>query len=77
MRKIIFYISGNRWARLFYGLVAGITAFVEIGETILEDVSSGEVHAGHGVFALAIFHILKALSEFVETSEQLEEGLRD
>lgn len=51
----------NPWLELIVGLVLIITGFSEAGETLFDDLSSGNLGSHHGVMLLGLAHALKAV----------------
>ena len=75
MKKIIFYIAGNKWSHLFLGIIVLVSGVIEVKDTFVDDFSTGTLRAGHGVVLIGVFHFLKALGEFVDSLDYIKEGL--
>ena len=76
MKSIIRFVAKNKFFHLFLGLVTAGAGIHEVGATIIEDISSGNIHGGHGVVAMGIWHLCKALGDIIEGSDYLEEGIK-
>jgi len=75
VRKFIKFVSKNKIFHLFLGSVTIMSGINEVWETIFDDIISGNIHSGHGVIFIGIWHCARSLSEFVEASDYLNEGL--
>ena len=75
MRRLLFFISKNPILHLFVGLVVFVTASIEIGDTIYEDLMTASVGAHHVMWVIGVWHCIRALGEMVESANFLEEGL--
>ena len=75
IKKIIFYLAGNKWSHLFLGLIVLASGFIEVKDTFADDISSGTLRSGHGIVLIGVFHFLKAIGEFVDSLDRLKEGL--
>ncbi len=75
MKRLIKGLARNRYCHLFLGAVVAFTGLWEVGDTLWEDFASGEIHGGHGVGLLGLWHLARALAEIVEASDYLDEGL--
>ncbi len=64
MHSIIVKIENafkNPWLEAALGIVIMATGLAEAGESLFEDVASGEVGAHHGVIILGLVHTIKAV----------------
>jgi hypothetical protein len=75
MKRLIRALARNCYLHLFLGAVVALSGLLEIGQTLVEDLSSGNIHSGHGVVLLGLWHLARALAELVEASDYLNEGL--
>ncbi|MBT3373019.1 MAG: hypothetical protein HOF91_22380 [Rhodospirillaceae bacterium] len=75
MKRWIRALARNRILHLFLGTVVALTGLWEVGETLGQDLLSGEFHGGHGVVLIGLWHMARALAEIVEASDYLDEGL--
>ena len=75
MKRLIRALARNCYLHLFLGAVVALSGLLEIGQTLVEDLSSGNIHSGHGVVLLGLWHMAKSFSEIVEASDYLKEGL--
>lgn len=57
----------NPWTEAFIGIVLLITGLADAGESIFEDVTSGNVGAHHGVIMLGMVHVLKAVPSILSS----------
>jgi len=48
---------------------------LEVGETLQDDLVNGNFRSGHGVVLIGVWHLLQSLSEIIEASDYLDEGL--
>jgi hypothetical protein len=75
-KKIILWIAKNKFLHIFLGLMTLYAGFSETWETIAEDISSGQIRAGHGVIFIAVLQLLRSISEFIEAADYLEDGIK-
>jgi hypothetical protein len=75
MKRAIKAIADNGYAHIFLGVVVAFSGGWEVADTLVEDIKSGHIQSGHGVFLIGIWHILKAVGELVESTDYLSEGL--
>lgn len=75
LKRLIMIIAHSKYSHIFLGLIVVAAGLGEVMETIAEDFSSGNIHSGHGVVILGVWHVLKALGELIEGSDYLDEGL--
>ena len=75
MRSIIQFIAMNKFLHLFLGIVVAGSGLYEVGETLLDDIVSGNVHSGHGIVIVGILHMCKALGDIIEGSDYLKESM--
>jgi len=75
MKSVIRFISKNKIFHLFLGLVTFSAGLNEAWETISEDIISGRFHSAHGVIAIGVWHMCRSISEIIEASDYLNEGL--
>lgn len=54
-------VARHPYAEILIGTILVYTGFSEAGGTLIEDVSSGNLGAHHGVIALGVAHAMKAL----------------
>jgi len=73
VRKAISSLSKNSYLHLFLGAVVFTTAVYEVSETIWTDLASGNLKVHHGVAALGLWHVLRALAEIVKSADYLDE----
>ncbi len=74
-RATIYWVAKNPYLHLFLGLIVVTAAVGEIWETIIEDLSEGVLRGHHGVAFIGIWHVLRAISEIIESSDYLKEAL--
>ena len=74
-KKIISVVAKNKHLHIFLGLMTVYAGISEVWETVSDDFLSANIRGGHGVVFVGILHLLRSLSEFVESSDYLEEGL--
>ena len=48
----------------------------EVGATIFEDITSGNIHAGHGLVTIGLWYLHKLLSDIVEGSDYFMEAIK-
>jgi|SaaInl4_135m_RNA_FD_contig_31_1738808_length_606_multi_2_in_0_out_0_2 hypothetical protein len=53
--------SRNPWLDVSVGIILMGTGLIEAGESIFEDISSGDIGAHHGVILLGLAHAFKSL----------------
>jgi hypothetical protein len=75
MRSIIQFIATNKFLHMFLGIVVAGSGLLEVGETILEDITSGNLHGGHGVVVIGILQVCKSLGDIIEGSDYLKEAM--
>ena len=75
MKKWIRVIAGNSYLHTFLGVIVALTGLLEVGETLQDDFVNGKFHSGHGVVLIGVWHVLQSLSEIIEASDYLDEGL--
>ena len=51
----------NPYVELIIGLIIMATGLAEAGDSIVEDISSGDVGAHHGIILLGVAHAFKAV----------------
>lgn len=76
MKSIIRFVADNKFFHLFLGLVTAGAGIYEVGATIIEDISSGNIHSGHGVVVIGLWHFCKAVADIIEGADYLEEGTK-
>jgi hypothetical protein len=76
MKRLIKLVARNCYLHLFLGAVVALSGLLEFGQTLVEDLSSGNIRSGHGVILLGLLHVARALAELVEASDYLNEGLK-
>lgn len=62
----------NPWLNLVVGIVLILSAFWEIGDTISEDLTSGNFRAAHGILVFGVVTALKALADMFAGLELLD-----
>jgi len=67
--KMLKRIVENRWLNLLVAIVLAATALSELGESLWDDLISGNVRGHHGVFLYAVLAVLKAIPDLFEASE--------
>lgn len=75
MKSIIRSVARNKYLHLFLGLVTVFAGLNEAWDTISEDFTTGNFHSAHGVVAIGIWHLCRSVSELIEASDYLKEGL--
>ena len=75
MKLIIRFVARNICFHLFLGLVTVFAGLNEAWDTISEDFTTGNFHSAHGVVAIGIWHLCRSVSELIEASDYLNEGL--
>ncbi|MBF0621677.1 MAG: hypothetical protein HQL54_07085 [Magnetococcales bacterium] len=75
MKKIIHRLAHNPYATLFVGIVVCLTGFIEVWETIVEDLAEGDVSGHHGVMVLGFWHMIRAIAEIIHSTEYLDGGM--
>ena len=75
IKEIIIKVAKNRLLHLFLGLMTVYAGASEAWETIVDDFSSAHIRASHGVIFLGAYHLLRSISEFVESADYLKEGI--
>ncbi|MFV1852870.1 MAG: hypothetical protein ACFHHU_17990 [Porticoccaceae bacterium] len=51
----------NQWVDASVGFILLFTALSDTGDTLLEDVSSGNLKTSHGVLVLGLAHIIRSI----------------
>ena len=59
MLKAIENFVRNPWVELMLGIIIFSTGFMEAGDDMLADITSGELGAHHGVMLLGLAHAIK------------------
>ena len=75
MKSVIRFVSKNKFLHLVLGFVTFFAGLSEAWETISEDIISGRFHSAHGVIAIGVWHMCCSISEIIEASKYLDEGL--
>jgi hypothetical protein len=75
MKSIIKFVAQNKFFHLFLGLVTVFTGLNEAWDTIYKDFSTANFHSAHGVVAIGVWHLCRSISELVEASDYLDEGV--
>jgi hypothetical protein len=76
MMSVIRFISRNKLFHLFLAIVTVGSGLYEVGATVIEDIASGNIHGGHGVVAIGLWHLCKSLSDIVEGSDYFSEAMK-
>ncbi|MBT3533622.1 MAG: hypothetical protein HN478_07080 [Rhodospirillaceae bacterium] len=77
MKRVIRAIATNGYAHIFLGIVVAFSGGWEVADTLWEDITSGNIHSGHGVFLIGLWHILTSIGEIIESTDYMVEGLDD
>lgn len=75
IKEIIIKIATNKTLHLFLGLMTVYAGASEAWDTIVDDFSSMNVRASHGVVFLGVLHLLRSISEFIESADYFKEGM--
>ena len=75
MKKWIRVIAGNSYLYTFLGVIVALTGLLKIAETLQDDFVNCKFRSGHGVVLIGVWHLLQSLSEIIEASDYLDEGL--
>lgn len=54
-------LASNPYTEALVGIVLLVTGLAEAGDSVLEDIASGNVGARHGVILLGFVHVMKAI----------------
>lgn len=76
MKSVIRFIARNHYLHLLLGIVTACAGVNEAVDTLVDDFLSVNPHSAHGVIAIGLWHVCRSISEIVEASDYLEEGLK-
>ena len=75
LKEIIIKIAQNKILHLFLGLMTVYAGASEAWDTIVDDFSSMNIRSSHGVIFLGAYHMLRSISELIESTDYLKEGI--
>ena len=75
LKSLIIRLANSKFLHLSLGGIVALSGFLEVKNTLAEDLLTGELHSGHGALLLGVWHLLHALGELAESTNYLKEGM--